>query len=75
MKRWKYVESVAPILTMSKRLGVKSSDISRIPIYHDYIRRKTMGEKVEAILMDISIKHGISRGEMFKFIRRMNEDV
>lgn len=75
MKRWQYIESVAPTLTMFRQVNGKYSDVLRLPIYHEYCRRKAGGEKVEAIVYDIQVRTGISRGELFKFIRRMGETI
>lgn len=75
MKRWEVVELAAPIIATARQKGVKDEDIERIGLFHEVMRRRREGEKMEAIAYDIKTRIGLSRSAFFQFVNRMTQEV
>lgn len=75
MKRWEVVELTAPIIATARQKGVKDEDIERIGLFHEVMRRKRAGEKMEAIAYDMKVRTGMARTSFFRFVNRMLQDV
>lgn len=65
----------APIIATVRRKGVQDEDFERIDLFHEIMRRKREGEKMEAIAYDVRTRTGMGRSTFFRFVNRMTQEV
>mgnify|MGYP003571501732 CR=1 FL=1 len=63
------------LLKSMSEIGMRTDDYRYLPIYHEYIRQRDEGVKIDAILMELSEKTGISESTLRRAFRRLESTV
>ncbi|MBR1801020.1 MAG: hypothetical protein IJ767_05930 [Bacteroidaceae bacterium] len=75
MTRGEAAMMLGDALLRARRLGVTAADVERLGVLREYAEGKASGEKMEAVVMELCERWGMSRSGLFRYVQRMGEVV
>ena len=65
---------LASSLRLARDNGLTPADVDKLAIYDEYTRLKAQGQKVTAIVYDLSLRYELSESKVYAYIRKMKDN-
>lgn len=75
MKAIELLRVGAELLKMMSIFELRRDDYKHIGMYEEYMQRRIAGEKVDAILFDLSEKYSMSESTLKRVVKRLGGEV